>query len=95
MRAAVLHLGFEGLGADLARSAAFEDNPASGAVSRGLGYRENGRRREAPRGVPRVLVEFELTRDEWRAQPAPVDTEMTGLDCCLPMFTPDRQSSVR
>ncbi len=42
MRAAVLHLAFEGLGAKPAVSAAFEDNPASLGVSRKLGYRDDG-----------------------------------------------------
>jgi RimJ/RimL family protein N-acetyltransferase len=38
MRAAVLDLAFEGLGAEYATSEAFEDNAASYAVSRKLGY---------------------------------------------------------
>jgi len=40
MRAAVLQLAFEGLGARWAVSAAFDDNPASLGVSRKLGYRD-------------------------------------------------------
>jgi RimJ/RimL family protein N-acetyltransferase len=65
MRSAVLQFSFESLGADVARSAAFLDNPASAAVSRALGYRENGHSRDAPRGIPKERVNFELTRDEW------------------------------
>ena len=42
MRAAVLHLAFEGLQAQWAVSAAFEDNAASLGVSRKLGYRDDG-----------------------------------------------------
>lgn len=42
MRAAVLHLAFAGLGADTAYSGAWEDNAASLAVSRALGYVDNG-----------------------------------------------------
>ena len=42
MRAAVLYLAFAGLGAERATSGAFEDNPASLAVSRALGYVDNG-----------------------------------------------------
>src|SRR2546428_4985621 len=41
MRAAVFHLAFEGLGARRATSGAFDDNPASLAISRALGYVEN------------------------------------------------------
>lgn len=42
MRAAALHLAFEGLGALRAESDAFEDNAPSIAVSRALGYEANG-----------------------------------------------------
>jgi RimJ/RimL family protein N-acetyltransferase len=42
MRAAVLHLAFAGLGATEALSGAFHDNAASLAVSRALGYGNNG-----------------------------------------------------
>lgn len=43
MRAAVLLFAFDHLGAEYAESGAFADNPASIAVSRRLGYQENGR----------------------------------------------------
>jgi RimJ/RimL family protein N-acetyltransferase len=87
MRAAVLQLAFDGLGAEIARSAAFVDNPASRAVSRAIGYRENGRRREAPRGVPQEMIGYELTRQEWserseRFKPA----KIIGLELCRHMF---------
>jgi RimJ/RimL family protein N-acetyltransferase len=87
MRAAILQLAFENLGAVVARSGAFVDNRASAAVSRGLGYRENGRSREAPRGTPNVMVNFELTRDEWleRCDLLP-RAEVVGLDACLATF---------
>src|SRR5258708_4778253 len=52
MRAAVLHLAFEGLGAKSAVSAAFEDNPASLGVSRKLGYRDGGIEWHLVRGRP-------------------------------------------
>src|SRR5205823_5162221 len=42
MRAAILHLAFAGLGAEVAYSGAFDDNAASLGVSRSLGYVENG-----------------------------------------------------
>jgi RimJ/RimL family protein N-acetyltransferase len=88
MRAAVLQLGFEGLDAQVARTAAFEDNAASLAVSRALGYRENGHQREVRRGSVVTLVNFEMTRTEWDAgvrTRCPRAT-ITGLDACLPMF---------
>jgi RimJ/RimL family protein N-acetyltransferase len=87
MRAAVLQFAFEGLGAEIARSAAFVDNPASQAVSRAIGYRENGRHREAPRGDPKEMISYELSRQEWardfqRFEPA----KIVGLDKCRHMF---------
>lgn len=42
MRAAVLHLAFEGLGAVVAVSEALEGNTASERVSERLGYRSSG-----------------------------------------------------
>ena len=45
MREAILHLAFEGLGAEEALSGAFEDNAASLATSRAVGYEENGEAR--------------------------------------------------
>ena len=45
MREATLHLGFEGLVAEYATTGAWHDNAPSLAVTRGLGYHEEGRRR--------------------------------------------------
>jgi ribosomal protein S18 acetylase RimI-like enzyme len=42
MRAAVLALAFDRLGAEIAETEAFVDNPASAGVSRALGYVPNG-----------------------------------------------------
>lgn len=87
MRAAVLQLAFEGLGAELARSGAFAHNDASISVSRALGYRENGRKRLAPRGVPQVMVEFELTREQWEARGESwPQVRISGLEPCLELF---------
>ncbi|MEV4342479.1 GNAT family N-acetyltransferase [Streptomyces sp. NPDC049590] len=85
MRAAVLHLAFAGLGAQHAVSGAYTDNAASLAVSRKLGYREDGIERHAVRGRPAVLRRLRLTAEPWqRHQPVPV--EMAGLPACLPWF---------
>ena len=48
MREAILHLAFAGLGAEEALSGAFEDNAASLATSRAVGYEENGEAQRAP-----------------------------------------------
>ena len=55
MRAAVLHLAFEGLNARQAVSAAFEDNAASLGVSRKLGYRDDGTEWHVVRGRPAMV----------------------------------------
>jgi RimJ/RimL family protein N-acetyltransferase len=85
MRAAVLHLAFEGLGAEEALSGAWHDNAPSLGVSRKLGYRENGRGRMLRRGVPDEHVGLRLTREDWLAQRRE-DIEIIGLEPCLEMF---------
>jgi len=84
MRAAVLFLAFEGLGALAAESGAMEGNDASARVSQKLGYRANGESLVAPRGRPVVEHRFRLTREDWRRELFPV--ELAGLDACLGMF---------
>jgi RimJ/RimL family protein N-acetyltransferase len=85
MRSAVLSLAFDGLGARAAESSAFLDNAASNAVSRALGYRENGRGALAPQGISRETQRFLMTLDDWRARPRP-PVEIEGLDPCRSWF---------
>jgi RimJ/RimL family protein N-acetyltransferase len=87
MRVAVLNLAFEGLAASYAHSGAFDDNLSSTSVSRALGYRENGFRLEAPRGQPRRLTNFVISRQEWltRCSNYP-PTGIEGLEGCRFMF---------
>jgi RimJ/RimL family protein N-acetyltransferase len=85
MRAAVLWLAFAGLGAEYATSGAFLDNPASLAVSRRLGYRDDGIEVHAIRGRPAVLQRLRLDRATWLAT-RPRSTQLDGLEPCLPMF---------
>jgi RimJ/RimL family protein N-acetyltransferase len=84
MRAAVLHLAFEGLGALAAESGSLDGNPASARISQKLGYRPNGEGLVAPRGVPVVIHRFLLRRDDWRRDRFEVTVE--NLDPCLAMF---------
>lgn len=85
MRAAVLDLAFEGLGAQWAVSAAFEDNAASLGVSRKLGYRDDGTEWDVVRGRPALTRRLRLGRADWQAtQTIPV--EIHGLPPCLPLF---------
>jgi len=85
MRQAVLALAFDHLGAEVAESEAFVDNPASNKVSLGVGYRPNGFGRLAPQGTPRETQRFRMTLDDWRARPRP-DVAVEGLDACLDLL---------
>jgi RimJ/RimL family protein N-acetyltransferase len=85
MRAAVLALAFDGLGAQFAVSAAFTGNPASIAVSRKLGYAEDGIDRYLIRGEPVHGRRFRMDRATWLASRR-IDVGITGLEPCLPLF---------
>ena len=65
MRMAALTLGFDGLGADVARTALWHDNAASLGVTRSLGYEQTGRSRVLRRGVPDQQLQFEMSREHW------------------------------
>jgi RimJ/RimL family protein N-acetyltransferase len=86
MRAAVLHLAFAGLGAETARSGAFDDNPASLAVSEKLGYERDGVERQVVRGRAVTEHRLRLARVRWEGRRGGVRVTVTGLETCLPMF---------
>jgi len=80
MRAAVLLLAFDHLGAATARSGAFTDNPASLRVSERLGYRTDGSRVHVRRGertteIRLALEPHSFVRPQW-------SLEVEGLDGC-------------
>ena len=85
MRSAVLGFAFDHLGAAWATSGSFTDNPASAAVSRSLGYEENGIDRLAPRGEVRDLIRWVITAEMWHARERP-HVEVGGLERCYDMF---------
>jgi RimJ/RimL family protein N-acetyltransferase len=85
MRAAVLDLAFAGLGAEYATSGAFDYNHASLAVSRKLGYADDGIERHAIRGKPAREIRLRLDRETWEAHRI-VPVEIDGLQPCLPLF---------
>jgi len=85
MRAAVLFLAFEGLHAEYATSGAFDDNAASLAVSRKLGYTDDGIERQVSRGRPATVRRLRLDRAVWAARRS-VPVEIHGLEACLPFF---------
>jgi RimJ/RimL family protein N-acetyltransferase len=82
MRAAVLLLAFDHLGATRARSAAFSDNAASLRVSEKLGYRRDGTETIARRGRPADEVRLLLDAASFRRPDWTLEVE--GLDGCLP-----------
>lgn len=85
MRAAALYLSFAGLSAEVARSDAFSDNPASGRVSEKLGYVHDGVDRVAPRGTVVETNRFRLTREAWEAKRF-VQVQISDLAPCLELF---------
>jgi len=85
MRQAALALAFDHLGAQVAESEAFVDNPASNRVSLAIGYEPNGVGALAPRGTPRETRRFRMTLEDWRGRPRP-DVRVDGLEACLDLF---------
>jgi RimJ/RimL family protein N-acetyltransferase len=85
MRAAALHFVFNELEAQVATSSSFVDNPASIAVSRRNGYRDNGVSQGAREGVLAEQVRFRLTREDWQ-QHRSVDVQVEGFDHCRSIF---------
>jgi RimJ/RimL family protein N-acetyltransferase len=85
MREAVLHLAFEGLGAQRAESEAFEDNAASRGVSLAAGYEPDGTTWAARGGSAAPMTRFRLTRDAWLKRRRN-DIEFSGLAPCLPLL---------
>jgi RimJ/RimL family protein N-acetyltransferase len=85
MRAAVLHLGFAGFEAVRAETAAYEDNERSLAVTRALGYRDNGDRLVATEKGRRRQTEFALAREDWE-RTRRTDITIEGLADCLDLL---------
>ena len=85
MRAAVLHLAFQCLGAEYATTEAFDDNHASYGVSRKLGYLDDGVARHVVRGRAVLGRRLRLDRAGWDAARA-VPVTVEGLESCRTMF---------
>lgn len=85
MRAAVLQLAFEGLGAEHAASGAFEHNLSSSGVSRKLGYEPDGIHRRVVRGTLSIERRLRLTRARWERHRT-IAVTVEGLGPCLRLF---------
>jgi len=81
MRAAILHIAFEGFGAAEAASEAFFDNRASNRVSESMGYQPNGSSWATRRGEPAELNRWRLKRDDWERHRRS-DIELVGVEAC-------------
>ena len=77
MRLMALHLAFEGLDAAEMLSEAYDDNPASNAVSRRVGYTANGSRVVAREGHSVIENSYRMTRELWDARPDDLRAEIT------------------
>jgi RimJ/RimL family protein N-acetyltransferase len=85
MRAATLHLGFAGFGAEVATTGAFADNPRSLGVTRSLGYEPNGVDVKLQRDKAGEILRFRMTRAHWESIRRD-DIELAGVEPCLPLL---------
>lgn len=89
-RVGLLTLAFEHLGANAARTEVFQDNHASQAVSRKLGYEPDGISVDARGSEALVSDRLRLTRQKWsqqqRAQQKRAAARVEGMDACRAMF---------
>ncbi|GIF07611.1 GNAT family N-acetyltransferase [Actinoplanes siamensis] len=84
-RVGLLSLAFDHLGARYARSEVFQDNHASQAISRRLGYEPDGISVDARGAQSLISDRLRLTRESWLQQDRPAVT-VSGLARCLPLF---------
>jgi RimJ/RimL family protein N-acetyltransferase len=84
MRAGILALAFDHLGAEAAVTSAEHSNVASLGVSRRLGYADNGVGRVHGAEGAVDLQYLRLDRKDWHATGR--SAEVSGVDACLPWF---------
>ena len=84
-RQACLHLGFAGLGAAVATTAAWHDNAASLGVTAKLPYEADGEDVMLRREAPDRILRFRMPRAAWEAVRRD-DIELSGLAPCLPIL---------
>ncbi|MFC7714142.1 GNAT family N-acetyltransferase [Nonomuraea recticatena] len=84
-RAAMLELAFAHLGALEARTSYIAGNTASAAVSRKLGYVDNGHRAVSREGIRVVEHTLALTRESWQARQVP-GIQIYEISPCLELF---------
>ncbi|MGN8246196.1 GNAT family N-acetyltransferase [Cellulomonas soli] len=77
MRLAVLHLAFDGLGAQVACTDAFADNAASNGVTRRIGYLADGQEILEREGLPALSLRYRLERADWDRRPPELRPEVS------------------
>jgi RimJ/RimL family protein N-acetyltransferase len=87
MRAAALDLAFHGLGADTVLSECDQDNLASAAVSRRLGYRQEAAVIPSRIEGSPARLRFRLDRAVWIGR-GPAPATIIGLESCRWLFAP-------
>jgi RimJ/RimL family protein N-acetyltransferase len=86
MRRAILHLLFDGLGAEIAHTEAFAHNGSSQGVTRKLGYIDDGETiGKRGDGEAERSLRFRMEREHW-AEVKSDDLTIHGLEACLPLF---------
>lgn len=85
MRLAVLHLAFDGLGAQRAETGAWFDNEASQRVNAKLGYEPNGDELLDRMGEPTLELRFKMECEQF-ARIRRADVTIEGLDSCRHLF---------
>lgn len=86
MRAAILTLAFGQLDARFAITSAWSDNQASLAVSRALGYADNGVTAHLRDNAAGEMAHLRLTRETWMASSWPEQVSVSGVEECLVYF---------
>jgi len=86
MRRAIVHFGFECLGAMAITSGAMTDNVASQRVSLATGYEPNGTNVVARRGGRAEQIRYILTRQRWADFCSNSDVQVEGFEACRAMF---------
>jgi len=92
-RHAILHLLFDGFGAQQARTDAFESNGASRGVTEKLGYRRDGETIELDgAGDAARIIRYRMERGDFDALRR-TDVSIHGVEDCLPLLDLDPLSS--
>ncbi|MEV0092417.1 GNAT family protein [Streptomyces sp. NPDC050738] len=93
MRAAALHLIFDGLGADHATSAVYEDGAAAIAINKRLGYQPDGIEIQERKGTTAQLTRWRMTRAEWDLGSRTDEVHIHGLEACRRLLGAVRESA--